>query len=117
MIFPGRYVHEPMAVAERLVGKTHLFRTEQKSDPAGSKLLMDQASPLFQRAKGMTYLAAPDRCGSDHQTAIRYGCTDFLVLLGAGEQFRGTDGRPRLPEGKVVGVHDPQAQESEVAHG
>jgi hypothetical protein len=64
----------------------------------------------------MTYIPASYCRGSDHQTAIRYCCTYFPIFLGAGEQLRGTHGRARLSKCDLVGVHDPQAQESEVAH-
>ena len=117
VVFPGRDVDQPVAVAERVIGETHLFRTEQKGDTVGAEFLVDQASTLLQWAEGVTYVPASDRRGSDDQTAIRYSCSHFFVFLGAGEQLRGTHGRPRLPKRNFVGIHDPQAQESEVAHG
>jgi hypothetical protein len=117
VVFPRRNVDEPIAVAERLVGKTHLFRTEQKGDTVAGEFFVDQASALLQWAEGVTHIPASDRRGSDDQTAIRYSCGHFFVFLGAGEQLRGTHSRPRLPKPNFVRIHDPQAQESEVAHG
>lgn len=117
VVFPGRDVDQPVAMAERMIGETHLFRTEQEGDPVGAEFLVDQASTLLQRVEGMTNIAASDRRGSDDQIAIRYSCTHFFVFLGAGQQLRGTHGRPCLPKRNFVGVHDPETQESEVAHG
>jgi hypothetical protein len=41
MGIPGRDVHEPVAVAERLVGQTHLLRAEQEGDSVGAEFLVD----------------------------------------------------------------------------
>ena len=92
MLLAGGDMHKPVAVAQRFVGKTDLFRTEQKGNAVCAEFLLDQADTLFQGAERVAQIATADGRGSNHETAIRDGCRHLFIFLGAIEQGRGADG-------------------------
>ena len=54
--------------------------------------------------------------GSHDQRAIGDRFSDGFELFGAREQRRCADGGTRLAKRGLVGIHDPQAAETEIAH-
>lgn len=55
-------------------------------------------------------------CAHYHR-AIRYGFCDGAEFFGFRQHFRRPHSRSRLAKGNLVGVNDPEAEDSEIAHG
>ena len=74
-------------------------------------------APYFQPLERMLQFAMPDGGGADHQRAVGNGVGHALVLLGVGQHLRRADGGARLAKSDLVGIHHPQVEKAEVAHG
>ena len=97
--------------------RSELFRTEQERDIARSEALANRSRAILQATDGVTQCAASHGSGSDNQRAISDGLRNVLEFLRVRKQRRGTDRGTCLTKGRIVGVHDAQMQETEVAHG
>ena len=58
-----------------------------------------------------------ERRGSHHQAAIGDGLGQRRELFGLAQDLVGMYRRARLLKRDVIGIHQPQPRESEVAHG
>ena len=61
-------------------------------------------------------LAMGERSGADHQRAIGHGIAECRRLPCVSEQFRRSDGRPRLAPVRLVGGNDGEPPEAEIRH-
>lgn len=109
--------HEPVAVAEVLIRKATLLRTEEKGDTAAGKTFAEESHGLIEPADRMLHLAQSNCGGSYHETAIFDRFSNGLELFGFGKQRCGADGGARLAKCELVGVHHAKMEKTEVAHG
>ena len=72
---------------------------------------------MLEAANGMLRLAAANGCSADNERAIRDGFGDGFEFLAAGKKWLSANGGTRFAEGQVVGIHDAQMEEAEIAHG
>src|SRR4029077_7013404 len=112
-----RHTHQPVAMTEIVVREADLLRAEQKRDAVRSKTFADQTRAVFQAAERMVQGPMADGCSAYDQRAIGHGFGDALELFGALEHIGCADSRARLSKRRLIGIHDAQMAESEIAHG
>lgn len=117
VLFTRGDTHEPVTVAEVLIRKATLLRTEKKSDAVPGKTFAEEARGLIEPTDRVLQLAQSSGGGSHNETAIFDRFSNGLKLFGFGEQRRGADGGTRLAKCELVGVHHAKMEETEVAHG
>src|SRR5581483_7138955 len=107
--------HQPLAVAKVVVRKAALFRTKQDRDPATCERPADESGPRFECPQAMSQFSVPRRRGSDYERAISHRFRDAAKFFSASKQWRSADRGTCLAESQFVGIHYPQALESEIA--
>ncbi len=113
----GGNAHQPVTVAEILVGEAALFRTEQQGDAARAQLVADKAGARRQSSQRLFRLPVTARGGADDECAVGHRLRDTVECFGASQQPGCAYRRPRLAERQFVRLHQAQVTESEIAHG
>ena len=104
-------------MAEVLIGKACLFRSEQYGHAIKPKMVADELRAVGQRSYRVLELPFPNCTGSDHEPAVADGGRDAGTFLRRFEQFASSHGRAGFTKRDFIRFDDAQAIESEVAHG
>src|SRR5581483_7477771 len=104
-------------MAEITVGEPHLLRSKEKRHAAGCELPADDPCALFQPPQWVSQFAVSQGGSAHHQRALGYRIGDALEFLRVLEQTGCAHGGTRFAERNLVGIHDAQTRESEIAQG
>ena len=113
----GGDAHQPVAVAEIVVGEAEFFAAEEERDGRGGQRAQHQPRAVFQAADGVLQLAVAYAGGAHHQAAIGDGFGEAGEFLGLLQQRGGAHGGAGFAEGHIVWIDHAQAREAEVGHG
>src|ERR1700731_2844401 len=80
-------------------------------------MLADDRSARLQALKRVLQVAMADRGGSNDGGTIGDGFGDGSEFLGIRENVRSSDCGTGIFKSNFIGIHDPQMEEAEVAHG
>jgi len=117
MFFSGGYVHKPVAVAHVLVGEAEFFRSEEQGARSGGQMPADDGSARLQALERVLQVAMADRGGSNDEGAIGDGFGDGCEFPGIRQNVRRSDCGAGIFKSDFIGIHDPQMEKAEVAHG
>ncbi len=99
------------------VRQAKLFAAEQKRHATGRNVFADSACSMLKPLERMLQFAMPDGSSADDQCAVGNGVGNALVFRSVGQHVCRADCGARFAKRHLVGIHHPQAEKAEVAHG
>ena len=105
-----------MAVRHLFVAQAEFLRPEQQRDPALPQPLANLPAAVSSLRSGCDKRTVPERGRPDNQRAVGHRLRHCGILLTLSQHGAGLYCRTGFGIGYFVSVHDPQVQESEVAH-